>query len=283
MAAGGRLAGAGREMSIRSKSPFIGGVLCAALWAAPGWAPAVQASCYPVAQRAPGPVLAAFAATGGVRAHHVGITFVGHASFEVESPQGVRVVTDYTDYVRPARRPHIVTMNNLHDTHFSYGPEAGIEHILRGWDPAGGVARHNVMLKDVRVRNVPTNLSDLGGRLRNGNSMFVIETAGLCIVHISHLHHVLSPAQLRDLGRVDIAFAPIDGMWTMSHEELFEVLDQIRPLLIVPMHFGSMGGVEAFVARAKTRWPVREHGGASIELSVRDLPRKTEVLFLRGY
>ena len=217
--------------------------------------------------------------------NHAKVTFVGHASFEIESPQGVRVITDYTDYARPGRLPHIVTMNNAHDTHFSYQPEPGIKHVLRGWDPAGGIARHNVQLKDTRVRNVPTNLSDWGGKLRNGNSMFVVEVVGLFIVHISHLHHVLSKDQLRDLGRIDIAFAPIDGMWTMSHQELFEVLDQIKPVLIIPMHFGSMGGVKEFVARAAARWPVREHNGATIELSFRDLPRKTEVLFLflRGY
>jgi len=133
------------------------------------------------------------------------------------------------------------------------------------------------------VRNVPTNIQDWGGKLVNNNSMFVIETVGLCIVHISHLHHVLSKDQLRDLGRIDIAFAPIDGMWTMSHQELFEVLDAIKPMLIIPIHFGSMEGVQAFVAKADAMWKVCRHEGSSIELSFRDLPRKTEVLFLQGY
>jgi len=48
------------------------------------------------------------------------------------------------------------------------------------------------------------------------------------------------------------------------------------------MHYGSMGGVQAFIQRARAKWPVREHGSPSIELSFRDLPRKTEVLFLAG-
>ena len=247
-----------------------------------GWdAGGAAASCYPVA-RAPGALMPASFRIAAVRANHVRIDFVGHSTFVIESPRGVRVATDYNDYVRPALTPTIVTMNNSHDTHFSYAPDEGIAHVLRGWDPAGGVARHNVSVKDVRVRNVPTNLAEFAGRWRNGNSMFVIESQGLCIVHISHLHHVLSEDQLRDLGRIDIAFAPIDGMWTMSHQELFEVLGQIKPMLIIPMHYGSMGGVQAFIARARAKWPVREHGGPSIELSFRDLPRKTEVLFLAG-
>lgn len=247
------------------------------------------ATCYPLAGLKPTLTPASFNANGAVRQiakvpeHHLRIDFVGHSTFEIESPQGVRIATDYNDYTRPVRVPDIVTMNNSHDTHYSYDPDKAIKHVLRGWDPNGGLARHNVKYKDVRVRNVPTNMSEIGGKLTNGNSMFVIESVGMCVVHISHLHHVLSEDQLRDLGRIDIAFAPIDGMWTMSHIELFEVLEKIKPMLIIPMHFGSMGGVEAFMAQAKTRWPVKQHTGSTLELTFRDLPRKTEVLFLKGY
>ena len=242
---------------------------------------AAEASCYPMA-RAPGGFMPASFRIASVKAHHVRIDFVGHSTFVIESPKGVRVATDYNDYIRPPRPPTIVTMNNSHDTHYSHAVGEGIRHVLRGWDPEGGIARHNVSVEDVRVRNVPTNLAEFGGRWRNGNSMFVIESQGLCIVHISHLHHVLSEDQLRNLGRIDIAFAPIDGMWTMSHQELFEVLEKIKPMLVIPMHYGSMGGVQAFIARAKAKWPVREHDAPWIELSFRDLPRKTEVLFLQG-
>jgi hypothetical protein len=34
---------------------------------------------------------------GGVPENSVSITFLGHASFLIESPAGVRVVTDYND------------------------------------------------------------------------------------------------------------------------------------------------------------------------------------------
>ena len=240
------------------------------------------ATCYPVAGLSPRIVPAGFD-VAAVPAHHVRIDYVGHSSFEIESPEGVRIVTDYNGYVRPRRVAHIITMNRAHDSHYTDFVEKDIRFVLRGWDPKGGIARHNLSLKEIRVRIVPTNIEDLGGRLVNNNSMFVIETVGLCIVHIRHLHHVLSKDQLRDLGRVDIAFAQIDGMWSMSHQELFEVLDRIKPRLIIPMHFGSMGGVEAFVAKAGAMWRVRRHGGSSIELTLRDLPRKTEVLFLQGY
>ena len=154
--------------------------------------------------------------------------------------------------------------------------------MLGGWDPKGGVARHNLFIEDMRVRNVPTNLSDITGRMANGNSMFVFESADLCVVHISHLHHVLSKQQLGELGRIDIAFAPIDGFMTMSHSELFRGLAQIRPKLIIPMHYGWFGAVEEFIEKAKALYPIRTHDSDTIFFSKAKLPRRTGVLFLKG-
>jgi hypothetical protein len=42
----------------------------------------------------------------------VRLTFVGHATFRIESPQLVRIATDYNDYVKPPVLPDIVTMNS---------------------------------------------------------------------------------------------------------------------------------------------------------------------------
>jgi L-ascorbate metabolism protein UlaG (beta-lactamase superfamily) len=256
------------------------GFLAAVLFAA---VPAF-ATCQPVAERTPRLVWPAAFTPAAATPGKVRITFIGHASFEIESPEGVRAVTDYNAYVRSPRLPDIVTMNNSHDSHFTHFVDPAIQHVLRGWDTGSGVARHNLHLKDLHVRNVPTNLSELdGGRLTNGNSMFVFEAIGLCLVHISHLHHVLSKEQVADLGRIDIAFAPIDGMWTMSHQELFEVLDMIKPTLIIPMHYGSWQGTQVFIARASEKWKVGRHDSATIEVGYRDLPSRTEVLFLQGH
>src|SRR5438045_25078 len=46
----------------------------------------------------------------------VGLTFLGHASFLIESPQGVTIVTDYNDMIRAPVTPDIVPMNNAHPT-----------------------------------------------------------------------------------------------------------------------------------------------------------------------
>src|SRR5260370_27654633 len=123
----------------------------------------------------------------------VAIGFLGHASFLIESPQGVRIVTDYNDMIRSPVTPDIVTMNNAHPTHYSEAVEPGVKYVLRGWDPAGGVAAHRLEYRDVRVRNVPTNLREAGGARSDGHSVFVFETAPLCIAPLRPPPPTLSP------------------------------------------------------------------------------------------
>src|SRR5215204_7737952 len=78
----------------------------------------------------------------------VGITFVGHATFLIESPGGIRIATDYNDYLRPAVVPDVATMNRAHSTHYSTRPDPNIKHVLPGWNPAGGPARHDITVGD---------------------------------------------------------------------------------------------------------------------------------------
>jgi hypothetical protein len=42
------------------------------------------------------------------------LTYIGHSTFLIESPQLVRIATDYNDYVRPSLVPDIATMNHAH-------------------------------------------------------------------------------------------------------------------------------------------------------------------------
>ena len=94
----------------------------------------------------------------------VRVSYIGHATFLIESPRLVRMATDYNNYVRPPMLPDIVTMNHAHSTHYTDSPEPGIKHVLRGWGASPDEpARHDLHYQDVRVRNVPTNIRSWGG------------------------------------------------------------------------------------------------------------------------
>jgi L-ascorbate metabolism protein UlaG (beta-lactamase superfamily) len=212
----------------------------------------------------------------------VGLTFLGHASFLIESPQGVRVVTDYNDYLRPPSTPDVVTMNMAHSTHYSASPEPGIKVVLRGWDPGGGVAQYDTAYGDVRIRSIPTNIRDFGATRRAGNSIFIFEVEGVCIVHLGHLHHTLTAQHLGNLGKVDVLLAAVDGTYTMAHDDMVQTVNDIGPSTLVPMHYFGSLVLETFLGKLGPGWPVRHHKASFVELSKATLPNPPEVVVLPG-
>ena len=210
------------------------------------------------------------------------LTFVGHATFLIESPQLVRIATDYNDYVRPPILPDIITMNHAHDTHYTDHPDPAIKYVLRGWsDTPNQPAQWDLTYRDVRVRNVPTNIRDFeGGTERYGNSIFIFEIANLCIVHLSHLHHTLTQQQLNEIGHADVVMAPVDGFYTL---DLDGIMDVLTVPLIIPMHYFGPSVLERFLDRARKLWDVQTAEVPSTVISKTTLPKSPEVLVLPGH
>jgi L-ascorbate metabolism protein UlaG (beta-lactamase superfamily) len=217
----------------------------------------------------------------------VGLTYVGHATFMIESPAGLKIETDYNDYVRAPVVPDVATMNRAHSTHYSDNPEPGIGTILRGWNPDGGPApRHDLQFGDVRIRNVVTNIRVPGSgvTIPEGNSIFVFETADLCIAHLGHLHHTLAPGHLRQLGRIDVALVPVDGSYTLDLAGMMEVLRSLNARVMIPMHFFGPSTLNRFLDLAAGEgWGVTRDRSDAITLSRDTLPARPEVRVLLGH
>jgi len=215
----------------------------------------------------------------------VRITYIGHSSFLIESPQLVRIATDYNDYVRPPVVPDIITMNHAHTTHFTDHPDPAIKYVLRGWGSTPDQpARHDITVKDVRVRNVPTNIRDWrGGTERHGNSIFIYETANMCIAHLGHLHHTLNQQQLNEIGRVDVLFVPVDGNLTLDLDGMMEVLQALKAPLMIPMHYFSPYSLNRFLDRARQMWTVEMSEIPSLVISKTSLPTAPKVMVLPGH
>lgn len=213
----------------------------------------------------------------------VSLTYVGHSTFLIESSKGIRIATDYNDYVRPSVVPDIATMNRAHSTHFTDMPDPSIRHVLRGWNPEGGPVQHDVTEEDVRVRNVPTNIRTYaGGTDEFGNSIFVFEMGGLCIAHLGHLHHTLSPQQIGRIGQMDIVLAPVDGSYTLDTPGMIEVLRDLKAPLIIPMHYFSSFTLSRFLDAARSHFEIKTSADPSIVVSRSSLPAKPQILVLPG-
>jgi L-ascorbate metabolism protein UlaG (beta-lactamase superfamily) len=219
-----------------------------------------------------------------LNAEQVRISYIGHSTFLLESPQLVRIATDYNDYVKPPVLPDIATMNHAHSTHYTDHPDPGIKYVLRGWAEDQKPAHIDLQYKDVRVRNVPTNIRTFdGGTERNGNSIFIFEMANLCIAHLGHLHHTLTQQQLNEIGRVDVVLVPVDGNFTLDLDGMIEVLHALKAPLMIPMHYFSSYTLDHFLQRVRQEWEVEVAEVPSVVVSKTTLPAKPKVLVLPGH
>jgi L-ascorbate metabolism protein UlaG (beta-lactamase superfamily) len=211
------------------------------------------------------------------------ITFVGHSSFLIETPQGVRVITDYNGFNGYGRKPDIVTMNNAHGTHFTDDIEPGVKYVLRGWAEGGkDLMTHEVELRDVKVWNVPTNVRDYGGARINGNSIFGFQIGDLCIAHLGHLHHRLEKEHLEQLGRIDVLMVPIDGSYTMGVPLMVDVVKQIQPQVVLPMHYWGSSQVERFLRLVADSYDAVWPDSRTIDITKAGLPEKPTAIVVGG-
>jgi len=249
--------------------------LAAALFAAP----ALASTCFQLAQSGPRVMAAALT----LAPDEVGVRFLGHAAFRITSPQGVSAVTDFAGFWGPDDPPDIVTMNKAHATHWTPAPDPRIPHVLRGWNPDGGEAMHDLALGDMIVRNVPTDIRSWDGVVEPlANSIFVFEVADLCIGHLGHLHHKPTEIQYGMIGRLDVVMAPVDGGYTMNLPAMIEVLKRLRARVVIPMHWFGPANLDRFLAGMADEFAIRRVGAAEMALSAATLPDRPTVMVLDG-
>jgi hypothetical protein len=158
----------------------------------------------------------------------VAITYGGHSTYYIDTPGGVRIATDWNGAYRMGRLPDVVTMNRAHSTHYTLFPDPRIPQVLHGWGDDGQPAKISEKIGDVFIRNVTTDIrrfyGDYSGEnmIKDGNSIFIFEVAGLCIGHLGHLHVKLDDSHFAAIGRLDILMVPIDGAYTMSLDGVSE-------------------------------------------------------------
>lgn len=212
----------------------------------------------------------------GLGQYHV--RWFGHSSFAIRSGTGTRVVADPNFDVTPGIAADAVTVSNDHYTHNNTEAVRGNPLVLRGitldqrWQPV----RRKV--KDIVVVNLPSARNyDLS---RIANSIFVYEMGSLCLAHLGNIGHLLTEKQQKLLRRVDVMMIPIDARNNLSFEDLVKVMDQVKPPIVIPMHYDDPTQARYFAAFLDDRYPVRWQPDSRLVLTRRMLPKATEVFVL---
>lgn len=256
--------------------------------------------CQAIAQSLPGATYAAFRpgrdanllpSKVAVGQEVVTITFIGHSTFVIETPGGIRIATDYNGWFPISPSPDVATMNRAHSSHYTLTPDPGIRHVLHGWGETPGTkAEHHLVIGDAYIRNVTTDMRTFRGWGDDGaatqmepdqNSIFIYETAGLCIGHLGHLHHELTDTHYAEIGRLDVLMVPVDGGLTMGADSMSRVVKRLRSSLILPMHRPG-NPRDRFIEMFDGKFDVTFALGDSVKVSMRTLPKKPLIYVLKG-
>jgi L-ascorbate metabolism protein UlaG (beta-lactamase superfamily) len=65
----------------------------------------------------------------------------------------------------------------------------------------------------------------------------VIEIDGLRVAHLGDLGHKLTDEQLEEIGAIDIVLVPVGGTYTIDSKTAKEVVGQVDPWVVIPMHY----------------------------------------------
>jgi len=172
----------------------------------------------------------------------VKIMWLGHASFLIQSPGVLRILTDpFGDdvpYPKIDEVVDVVTVSHDHHDHNAVHVLKGEFVALNGLDKNTGkcleVTKH---IGDVTFRTVPSYHDDKSGGSRGENAIFVMDFGGFTIVHLGDLGHALSPKQVEQIGAVNMLMIPVGGHYTIDAPTAKVVVEQLNPNVVLPMHY----------------------------------------------
>ena len=115
--------------------------------------------------------------------------------------------------------------------------------------------------------------------IKDGNSIFIFEVAGLCIGHLGHLHHKLDDSHFAAIGRLDIVMVPIDGTYTMSLDGISDITRRLRASVVLPMH-RFMTPLDEFMRRIGQQFAIDARTERTLTISRETLPATPTVIIL---
>jgi L-ascorbate metabolism protein UlaG (beta-lactamase superfamily) len=210
------------------------------------------------------------------------IAWLGHACFLITSGDGLRVITDpYAvgggiNYSPIKETADVVVVSHDHSDHNNVGAVQGKPEVVKGTGMRTA--------KGIPFRGVATSHDASQGRQRGSNTVFCFTIDDLRLCHLGDLGHMLSLAQVTEIGAVDILFVPVGGFFTIDAAVASYVCDQLKPKVVIPMHFRTpqcgytIAGVEDFLRGKKN---VRKAIASEVEFQRDNLPTGTEIVLLQ--
>lgn len=201
------------------------------------------------------------------------ITYIGHSCFKIQDKTGSEGITLTTDpfdkkvgFKVPNYESDIVTISHDHHDHNNAKALRGEPFVV---DTPGEYDRNGVL-----IHGVPSKHG--GGKDDVVNIMYRIEMDDISIGHLGDIGEALNDKQVDVLAGVDILMIPVGGKYTIDAKKAVEVISQIEPRIIIPMHYKigaskmDIDGVEGIVKELGIA-PTEE---TRLNIKKKDLPQE---------
>lgn len=168
------------------------------------------------------------------------ITWWGHSCFKIQDKigsDGITLVTDPFDKSVGLKLPNfeadIITISHDHHDHNNSDALRGKPYIINS------AGEYDV--KGVLVQGVDSFHDESQGADRGRNLIYRIVMDDINVVHLGDLGHVLDNKQLENLVGTDILIVPVGGTYTLDAKKAVQVVSQIEPRIVIPMHYQLPG------------------------------------------
>ncbi len=209
----------------------------------------------------------------------VKLTFLGHACWLIESPQGKVIIDPFLNgNPQAVKKPEDIVVDAILVTH-GHGDHLGdaiaiskknnavivAPYELATFCGSKGANVHPMHIGGSRefpfgwVKLVPAShgsgyVDEKGQILYLGNPCgFILKTAGKVIYHAGDTGVIADMELIGKMYKVDVALLPIGGNFTMDPEDALCAVKMIKPKVVIPMHYSTWPLIEqdpnAFVER----------------------------------
>lgn len=173
------------------------------------------------------------------------IKYLGHAAFVITSDTGLKIITDPygtgpdLTYGEITESADIVTVSHDHFDHSNVAAVKGNPEVVRRTGRSTA--------KGIEFKGIASYHDEAKGRLRGDNIIFCFGVDGIGVCYLGDLGHLLDDKQVAEIGSVDILFIPVGGYYTIDAKAATEVCNQLKPKVIIPMHYKTEKGIPNIV------------------------------------
>jgi len=162
----------------------------------------------------------------------VEIVWLGHSCFQLKG-RDITIVTDPFDrgsgYTLGKVTADVVTTSHLAPDHSNiYGV---------GGDPQVVDGPGEYEISGAFITGVLTRRDDGKGGTQQRNTAYLMEIDDLTVCHLGDLGHILIPQQVEQMNSADVLLIPVGGNNTINASKAAEVVSQIEPRIVIPMHY----------------------------------------------